>query len=65
MFLTERGYKRKMIKRVFRQGADKIDSFDSIKKLTSHLNKHPDNITFMLKKDAINQPELKIIQALW
>ena len=65
MFLTERGYERKLIKRVFRQGADKIESFDSINALTRHLKQHPDNITFMLKQDALKQPDLKIIQALW
>ena len=65
MFLTERGYERKLIKRVFRQGADKIESFDSISALAQHLKQHPDNITFMLKQDALNQPGLKIIQALW
>jgi len=65
MFLTERGYERKLIKRVFRQGADKIESFDSINALTKHLKQHPDNITFMLKQDALSRPDLKIIQALW
>jgi len=65
MFLTERGYERKLIKRVFRQGADKIESFDSINALAQHLKQHPNNITFMMKKDALSQPDLKIIQALW
>lgn len=65
MFLTERGYKRKLLKRVFRQGADEITSFDSIKDITTNLKTNPNNFTFMLKKDALTQPDLKVIQALW
>lgn len=65
MFLTERGYKRKLLKRVFRQGADQITSFDSIKDITTNLKTNPNHFTFMLKEDALNQPDLKIIQALW
>jgi len=65
MFLTERGYERKLIKRVFRQGADRIESFDSIDDLTQHLKQHPDNISFMLKQEALKHPDLKIIQVLW
>lgn len=65
MFLTERGYKRKLLKRVFRQGADQINSFDSIKDITENLKTNPSHFTFMLKEDALNQPDLKIIQALW
>lgn len=65
MFLTERGYKRKLLKRVFRQGADNIESFSSIEELTSHLKNNPNNVSFMLKEDALKASELKIIQALW
>ena len=65
MFLTESGYKRKMIKRIFRQGADEIDSIDSIEELSAYLIKNPNTISFMLKEDASRQTGLKIIQALW
>ena len=65
MFLTESGYKRKLVKRVFRQGADEIKSIDTHKELLEYLNEHPDNISFMLEKDAKKQSDLKIIQALW
>ncbi len=65
MFLTESGYKRKMIKRIFRQGADEIDSIDSIDELSAYLIQNPNTISFMLKEDASRQTGLKIIQALW
>jgi len=65
MFLTESGYKRKLIKRIFRQGADEIHSIDSSTGLIKYLNTHPNDISFMSKEDALNNPDLKIIQALW
>lgn len=65
MFLTERGYKRKLLKRVFRQGADNITSYDSLNDLITSLGSKPNSISFMLKKDALRQPDIKIIQALW
>jgi len=65
MYLTETGYKRKLIKRVFRQGANEIQSIDSINDLTKYLSTHPNDISFMSKEDALKNPDLKIIQALW
>ena len=65
MFLTESGYKRKLVKRVFRQGADKIKTIETNKELLNYLNNNPDNISFMLEQDAKKQSDIKIIQALW
>ena len=65
MFLTETGYKRKLLKRIFRQGADEIHSIDSSDGLIEYLNTHPNDISFMLKEEALKNPDLKIIQALW
>jgi len=65
MYLTERGYQRKLIKRVFRQGADNIQVINSHEKLAQWLRDNPDSFSYMLKQDAEKQPELKIIQVLW
>lgn len=65
MFLTERGYKRKLVKRVFRQGADQIDSVNNVQQLKEHLSNNPYNISFMLEQDALQQPDIKIVQVLW
>jgi len=65
LFLTENGYKRKLIKRVFRQGADEIKSIKNIDELEQHLLTHPNDISFMTKQQAENHPSLKIIQELW
>lgn len=65
MFLTESGYKRKLVKRIFRQGADSIHSIDTVDKLTKHLIEHPDSISFMLENEARKHSGLVIIQELW
>jgi len=65
LFLTESGYKRKLVKRVFRQGADKIKSINSHQQLEQHLLSHPNDISFMSKQQAENHPNLKVIQELW
>lgn len=65
MFLTEGGYKRKLIKRVFRRGADEVRSIESHDALANYLASHPNDISFMAKEDALKHQDLKIIQALW
>jgi len=65
LFLTESGYKRKLIKRVFRQGADEINAIDSRQQLEQHLLSNPNDISFMSKQQAENHTNLKIIQELW
>lgn len=65
MYLTESGYKRKLIKRVFRQGADQIQQIENTDQLTQHLASHPNDISFMSKQEALKHNDLKIIQVLW
>jgi len=65
MFLTEGGYKRKLVKRVFRQGADSILTIHSVTELSAYLLQHPNTISFMSADEARKHPSLVIIQDLW
>ena len=65
MFLTESGYKRKLLKRTFRQGADHITTIDSEPALVKHLLTHPDEISFMSMDVAQKNKHLKRLRVLW
>lgn len=65
MRMTEKGYKRKLIKRVFRQGSDKIEELHSHEALVEYLINNPGNISFMSEEQAKKSRGLKVIQLLW
>lgn len=65
MFLTESSYKRKLIKRVFRQGADEIKTISSDQELINYLTQNPGYISFMPKQNALKYGAIKIVQELW
>ena len=63
--MTEDGYRRKIIKRVFRRGNDHILEISSLDKLIAHLNSNKNDISYMKKSDIHNSYNLKIIAVLW
>lgn len=63
--MTEDGYKRKIIKRVFRQGADYIKETSSIDKLVTQLNENPNLISFIRPEQASQYRSIKVVQILW
>ena len=65
MHMTENGYRRKIVKRIFRQGGEKIKEINSLEKLTQHLNKNTNDISFIDAETAKKTKELKVIQRLW
>lgn len=65
LHMTEDGYKRKIIKRVFRQGADYIKETSSIDKLVTQLNENPNLISFIRPEQASQYRSIKVVQILW
>ncbi|RDH86042.1 MAG: hypothetical protein DIZ80_00800 [endosymbiont of Galathealinum brachiosum] len=65
MRMTEKSYKRKLIKRIFRQGAEKIQVVNSEKNLIRHLRNNPNDVTFMSEENVKNIKGIKVIQRLW
>lgn len=65
MFLTENGYQRKLVKRVFRQGADQIKRFESEQELVSQLIKNPGDVSFLYKSDLKKYHGLRVLKVLW
>jgi hypothetical protein len=65
MHMTERGYQRKLIKRIFRQGGGKIVEIDNIDALVGHLEKNPHDVSFMDMDAAKQAKGIKVVQVLW
>ena len=65
MHMTEKGYRRKLIKRIFRLGSGKIVELESVPKLVSYLNENPNDISFMDKATAEKTKGIRVVQVLW
>jgi len=65
LHMTEEGYKRKIIKRVFRQGADYIKETKTTDDLIKQLTDNPDEISFISPEQARKHKNIKIMQTLW
>ena len=65
MHMTESGYRRKMVKNIFRQGGEKLKEIQEHEKLIIYLIENPNRISFMDKDAAIKSKDIKIIQTLW
>ena len=65
MHMTEDGYKRKIIRRVFRYGSDYIKELDSLEIIVRHLEEHPGDVVFVYMKDIPQMGNVKIVMRLW
>jgi len=65
MHLTEGSYKRKLVKRMFRQGSGEILEVKSLEELNNHLKNNIGDISF-IETDSIEDMEnVEVIQVLW
>jgi hypothetical protein len=65
MHMTESGFRRKTVKRIFRQGGEKVTQIKSNEVLIEHLKKNKNDVTFMDLKTAQQSTEIKVVQVLW
>lgn len=65
MHMTEKGYQRKLIKRIFRQGSGRIIEVESVKDLVSYLENNLNDVSFMDKETANKTKGIKVVQELW
>lgn len=65
MHMTEKGYQRKLIKKIFRQGGRKVKETHSIDELISHLDENPHDVSFMDEDTAKRTKGIKVLQVLW
>jgi len=65
MHMTEKGYRRKIVKRIFRQGGEKVKEVKDLAKLINHLKKNVNDISFMDQETAKKTKGIKVVQVLW
>ena len=65
MHMTEKGYQRKLIKRIFRQGDGKIMETKNIADLVNYLEKNLHDVSFMDEDTARSTKGIKVVQVLW
>lgn len=65
LHMTEDGYKRKIIKRVFRQGAGYIRETRTTDELIEQITNTPNAISFITPEQARQFDNIRIVQTLW
>ena len=65
LHMTESGYRRKIVKRVFRQGRKKVTEIKSTDEIVKHLNKNTQDVSFMTEETAKKTKGIRVVQYLW
>lgn len=65
MHMTDNGYRRKIVKRIFRQGGRKVNEIQNIAEIVSYLEEHPYAVSFMAEETARKTKTIKVVQVLW
>lgn len=65
MHMTESGYRRKTVKRIFRQGGERVKQAKSHAELIEYLKNNKNDVSFMDLKTAQQIEDIKVIQILW
>jgi len=65
MHMTEKGYQRKIIKRIFRQGGEKVREIQNISELVNYLDENINDVSFMSESTAKKTKGIKVVQVLW
>jgi len=65
MHMTDKGYRRKIVKRIFRQGGKKVKEIQDITELVNYLVENPHDVSFMPEDMAKSTKGIKVVQVLW
>lgn len=65
MHMTEGAYKRKIVKRIFRNGTEEVKEVDMLEELNDHLTSNVGDISFV-EYDAIEKMhDIEVVKVLW
>lgn len=65
MHMTKEGYKRKIVRRVFRHGADYIKELNSIDDIAEHLNVYTNDVVFVQGRNLDRLDNTRVVVRLW
>jgi hypothetical protein len=65
MHMTEGTYKRKLVKRIFRNGAEEIKQVDGLDALNEHLTSNVGDISFVDQSTAEEMHDIEVVKILW
>jgi hypothetical protein len=65
MHMTEGAYKRKLVKRIFRNGTKEIKEVKMLNELNAHLISNVGDISFVENTVADKMTDIEVIKVLW
>jgi hypothetical protein len=65
MYMTEGTYKRKIIKRIFRNGTKEIKEVEMLNELNAHLTKNIGDISFVDHGAVEKMHDIEVVKVLW
>jgi hypothetical protein len=65
MHMTEGAYKRKIVKRIFRNGTQEIRQIEMLDELNTHLTNNIGDISFVDKAAVENMHDIEVVKVLW
>jgi len=65
MYMTEGAYKRKIVKRIFRNGTEEIKEVEMLKELNAHLVSNIGDISFVEDADVERMHDIEVVKVLW
>lgn len=65
MHMTEGAYKRKLVKRIFRNGTEEIKEVEMLNELNAHLTSNVGDISFVENTVVDKMTDIEVIKVLW
>jgi len=65
MHMTEGAYKRKIVKRIFRNGTEEIKEIEMLNELNSHLTSNIGDISFVDNDAVEKMHDIEVVKVLW
>jgi len=65
MYMSKKNYERQMMSRIFRQGGERPEIFNSRSDLISNLSIKKNRITFVTLEFARDNKNIQVVQQLW